>query len=112
MTQNSTDTPVVVVGVDGSSESLAALTWAERYARLTGARLDAEKAVAGVDLPSDRVGISVVEGSAGPAIVKHAADAELLVVGSRGHTPVGSALLGSVSAYCLHRATVSVVVVR
>ena len=37
----STHQPVVVVGVDGSSSSTAALRWAARHARLTGATLHA-----------------------------------------------------------------------
>ena len=37
-------TPRVVVGVDGSSASLAALEWAAAYAELTGARVEAVSA--------------------------------------------------------------------
>jgi nucleotide-binding universal stress UspA family protein len=39
---NETDTPqLVVVGVDGSAESIAALGWAGRYAAATGAKVRA-----------------------------------------------------------------------
>jgi nucleotide-binding universal stress UspA family protein len=76
------------------------------------ARAIAEKAAAELHLPADRVEIRVTQGAAGPALVKSAEDADLLVVGSRGHNPIGGVLLGSVSAYCVHHAEVPVVIVR
>ncbi|RCW39632.1 universal stress protein family protein [Halopolyspora algeriensis] len=39
-------------------------------------------------------------------------DADLLVVGNRGHGTFTRALLGSVSQYCMHHAPCPVVVVR
>jgi nucleotide-binding universal stress UspA family protein len=39
MTTETTGSPLIVVGVDGSGSSLDALVWAVRQARLTGARL-------------------------------------------------------------------------
>ncbi len=41
MTSATTQRPVVVVGVDGSGESVAALRWAKRYAEATGAQVRA-----------------------------------------------------------------------
>jgi nucleotide-binding universal stress UspA family protein len=132
---------VVVVGIDGSDDSTVAMKWAEDYARDTGSTLrvviawewpisygylalppdyspdtDAkatiEKAVAEVSLPPERVETIVVEGSAGRELVRLGGDADLLVVGTHGHGAIGSVLLGSVSSYCVHHATVPVVVTR
>ena len=47
-----------------------------------------------------------------PEIVRAAASASALVVGSRGHGPVGEALIGSVSQHLARHATCPVVVVR
>jgi nucleotide-binding universal stress UspA family protein len=41
MTTESTGQQLVVVGVDGSADSVAALSWAARYAAATGARVRA-----------------------------------------------------------------------
>lgn len=132
---------VVVVGVDGSADSMAALKWAENYATLTGARLRLvttwmwpqtygaplvfdnyspdnealsmiEKARAELTLPAKQVEIVCREGGAGPVLVAESAGAALLAVGSHGHGAVSSILLGSVSNYCVHHADCPVVVVR
>jgi nucleotide-binding universal stress UspA family protein len=54
----------------------------------------------------------LVEGDARDVLFKASADAALLVVGSRGHSRIVEAILGSVSAYCVHHASCPVVVVR
>jgi nucleotide-binding universal stress UspA family protein len=100
---------VVVVGVDGSPASLTAVKWADHYASATGV---VEKARADLTLPDGRVEVHVEEGAAGPVLVSESAGAQALVVGSQGHRAVSTLLLGSVSAYCLHRAGCPVVVVR
>jgi nucleotide-binding universal stress UspA family protein len=134
-------TPVVVVGADGSTESNAAVAWAQSYAQGTGASLRvvvaymwplsygypmqfegfdprgeaervAEKVAAGLMLPTDRVSTHVVDGHAGEVLVADSADADLLVVGARGHSVIERLTLGSISSYCLHHATAPVVVVR
>lgn len=54
----------------------------------------------------------VVKGHPAAALVEAARDADLLVVGSRGHGGFTGTLLGSVSHHVLHRARCPVVVVR
>ena len=54
----------------------------------------------------------VVEGSPGNVLVEAAGEAELLVVGSRGHGAVTGLLLGSVSQHCAQHAPCPVVIVR
>ncbi|MFD4636128.1 universal stress protein [Lentzea sp. NPDC058436] len=54
----------------------------------------------------------LVEGDPREVLAKASADAELLVVGSRGHSVLVEAILGSVSSYCVHHASCPVVVVR
>lgn len=139
---------IIVVGVDGSEESVAALRWAMQEARLRGAALravhawhypyeaftevtgmvagvitreDLEKdgqAVLDVSLNAAGVGAAevpvepmLVQGGASVALLRAAADAELLVVGSRGRGGFTGLLLGSVSQQCAHHATCPVVIV-
>ncbi|MGA3354419.1 MAG: universal stress protein [Acidimicrobiales bacterium] len=126
----------VVVGVDDSNASKAALGWAARQAELTGATLVAvnswgpifpvgvepeEKAhqeltkllveVLGTDRAA-RVRLVLSPDAPGHLLVHEAGDADLLVVGNRGHATLSGALLGSVSEYCVHHARCPVVVVR
>ncbi len=54
----------------------------------------------------------VVEGTAGAVLVDESRDADLLVVGSRGHGGFAQLLLGSVSQQCAHHAACPVVIVR
>jgi nucleotide-binding universal stress UspA family protein len=131
----------VLVGVDGSPCSDIALRWAQRYAEATGADLELvtawhyptsygvamplsgwdpehdantviEKAFAQLTLSADRVHTHVDRGAAADALVRRSADADLLVVGSRGHGGFTGMLLGSVSTHCVHHARCPVVVVR
>jgi nucleotide-binding universal stress UspA family protein len=54
----------------------------------------------------------VVEGAAGAVLVEESPQADLLVVGSRGHGGFAQLLLGSVSQQCAHHAACPVVIVR
>jgi nucleotide-binding universal stress UspA family protein len=56
------------------------------------------------------VRVVIHEGQAAPVLVKRAAGADLLVVGSRGRGPVHSLLLGSVALHCVTHAPCPVVV--
>jgi nucleotide-binding universal stress UspA family protein len=125
----------IVVGVDASPESLAALEWAVRLAVALGSRLvvvhaaglleeggyrERPDVAAIVDAARRRVSggedapiaVIVEDGPAADVVVRVAQreDAELIVVGSRG---VGQAprLLGSVSEAVLAHAHVAVLVV-
>jgi nucleotide-binding universal stress UspA family protein len=133
--------PLILVGVDGSPSSDAAVDWAEEYAKVTGgtlrlvtgwhwpatygymvvpegldleeeARSVVAKARARLQLPDDRCAEFVVEGAAGDVLVGMSHEADLLVVGSRGHGGFVGALLGSVSSHCVHHAGCPVLVVR
>ena len=138
---------LVVVGVDGSAESVAALAWAARYASATGARVQAllawhypgvvggppvEKAPESVHAQTEAqeratldeaiakavpgkepaVEASLGYGPPSQVLIDASKDADLLVVGSHGHRPFTSMLLGSVSLHCVTGAFCPVVVVR
>jgi nucleotide-binding universal stress UspA family protein len=139
---------LVVVGVDGSAESLSALRWAARYATATGARVRAllawhypaaaggapvgvapeairgeteaqmnqtldeaiAKAYAGQDMAGVEKGIAY--GHPAQALIDASTEADLLVVGHRGHGAFTGMLLGSVGIHCVTHASCPVVVVR
>lgn len=54
----------------------------------------------------------VQEGAAAPVLIEESREADLLVVGNRGHGGFTGMLLGSVSTHCTHHAVCPVVVVR
>jgi nucleotide-binding universal stress UspA family protein len=132
----------LVVGVDGSESGGAALTWAIAEATRRRAPVVALAAWSWLDQPEDfdpnygvadvkamaeaavdrargsvvgadvDVEIRPINDHAGHALVEASADAELLVVGSRGLGSFRGLLLGSVSSQCVHHAHCPVVVVR
>jgi len=133
----------IVVGVDGSPSSGAALRWAVRQADLTGAHVHAVIAwsipVTYGPMPvprlwtdwsgiarstleeslratlGDRAGdvkAEVVEGGAALVLLEAARDADLVVVGSRGHGGFVGLLLGSVAQHVTTHARCPVVVVH
>jgi nucleotide-binding universal stress UspA family protein len=133
----------IVVGVDGSPSSRAALEWAVRQAALTGAVVEAVTAwhfpatafggypvVAELNWQENAQVIQdlavkealgddaselvrrVAQGHPVTVLLDAAADADLLVVGSRGHGGFTGMLLGSVSEHVVAHAPCAVVVVK
>ncbi|MEU9328218.1 universal stress protein [Streptomyces canus] len=132
----------ITAGIDGTEESIAALDWAAREAVRRDVALrvlhawrfqpyegidagdrdtqedwarnavgEAVRAVTGRHTGLD-VSTEVVEGGSVDVLVAAAADAELLVLGSRGHGPVVGFLLGSVGQQVIAEAARPVVLVR
>jgi len=105
----------IIAGVDGSPSSLAAVEVAQSVAQRFGSELVVVTATGGKDVELgalEELAPSVVLDPRKPveALVDLAAEADLLVVGSRGlHGPRA---LGSVSERVAHRAPSSVFVVR
>jgi nucleotide-binding universal stress UspA family protein len=116
----------IVVGVDGSPASIRALKWALDQAVLNGAAVEVinawqypqvpgglasamgvdfsataeqilQNAVESVGAPTDSVTMRTVLGHPVQVLVDASGDADLLVVGSRGHGGFVGMLLGSVS---------------
>ncbi len=144
------DRPRVVVGVDGSAASAAALEHGVEVARRTGAVLDAVACwqlmlvaplphgqgwappledyqehvsemltttlaaalVAAGPLPADQVRAVVEHASPAQGLLLHAAGAERLIVGHRGHGGFDRLLLGSVSSQMIEHAPCPVTVMR
>jgi nucleotide-binding universal stress UspA family protein len=133
----------MVVGVDGSPHSSAALSWALEQAEardsngevtalfawqvpfvsMPGAydRSELEEAyrefllktVAEV-APAPRVPLHTVlaEGDATEALIEASKDADILVLGIRGRSPVAGLMLGSVSQACATSAPCPVVLIK
>jgi nucleotide-binding universal stress UspA family protein len=148
MTSDGSGQELVVVGVDGSPASVAALSWAARYASATGARVRAllawhypgavggppmEKAPEAIHAETENqmqstldeafvkafpdgrpagVEASAVYGHPAATLIEASAEADLLVVGNRGHGAFREMIVGSVSLHCVTGAACPVVVVR
>ncbi|MFC9329253.1 universal stress protein [Kitasatospora sp. NPDC057015] len=132
----------VVVGVDGSPSSRAALRWAQRQARLEDCSVEAVAAWDhppmsgwGLSVPGpeieDAARLALADtvkreqdptlppvrqrtecGHPADVLLRAARGAHLLVVGSRGLGGFTGTLLGSVSRHCVEHAPCPVVVVR
>ncbi len=138
---NATGTFQVVVGVDGSEQSLSALQWAVDEARLRHGQVrvvtawhyppvpstvednglsDSFHAAEGIQaaalktVDADGVQIETVTVRKLPAeaLLEASGDADLVAVGSRGHGRFASLLLGSVSSQVAHHASCPVLIVR
>lgn len=132
----------IVVGVDGSEESVTALRTGVRIANALNASIEA---VATWRLPADATVTDeyaytpaddakailsgaaksvfgannpdwfmtlTFEGEAADVLIAQSRGAEMLVVGSRGHGSRAGVLLGSVSARCAERALCPVLIIR
>jgi len=142
----SVDDRPVVVGIDGSTLSSAAIDHAFEFASFTGAPLlavhswteqstltygegsrfidwddyvkqqntmVAESLAARQDrFPDVEVTISVERGKPEEALLEHSAQAQLVVVGSHGRSPMTAAVLGSTSQSLLHHALCPVLICR
>lgn len=136
------DSKPVVVGIDGSADSVRALRWAAEYADRFGAPLEAltvyelqnvygPYAMAGSvdsdvlkkrahdalstavrDALGDEADVvrRVEQGHPAKALVTASREAQLVVVGSRGHGGFAGLLLGSVSQHCVTHASCPVIV--
>ena len=131
----------IVVGVDGSAHSEAALRWALEEAESRGGELTAvfawevpfvsfpgafdleelEKAgkefiieVVSKVVPSPPVPLRtlVAKGDPAASLIKASEEADLLVVGSRGRSPWAGLLLGSVSQRCAAGAACPVLLIK
>jgi nucleotide-binding universal stress UspA family protein len=80
--------------------------------RAAEAALDATLGEAIPDAGEVTIERRVVEGAPGAVLVEASREADLLVVGSRGHGGFAGLLLGSVSQQCVQHASGTVVVVR
>ena len=145
-----TDTTVphtIVVGVDGSENSVAALHWALAQASLrpgtlvnavltwaypvstaasypmggglpeavdmtSNAEASLLRLLDGIEVPEGvELRPLVREGAASSVLIEESRDADLLVIGRRGHGTLLGLLLGSIANQCTHHADCPVVVV-
>jgi nucleotide-binding universal stress UspA family protein len=140
--------PRIVVGVDGSAESVEALRWAAAYATATGGTISAVLSwhyptAAGIVQPGaapklltddvratmqealdgavaevfgtttpPSVHPKIVYGHPAVVLVDESHNADLVVVGNRGHGAFAGMLTGSVSNHCVNNTHCPVVVVR
>lgn len=63
------------------------------------------------DLDSEKIRITVLSGHAADQLVHRSTEADLLVVGARGHGGFRGLLVGSVAQQCIHHAKCPIVVV-
>lgn len=105
-------------------DALTAWEWPKSYGFATPvpegyqpeqeARRILEKAIAGVRerYPDLTIKASVCEGYPIQTLLEASRDADLLVVGSRGHGELAGMLIGSVSGYCVAHAKCPVTVIK
>ena len=131
----------ILTGFDGSPDAVAAVRWAADEAHIRGAvlhivhtydypyleRLDhlaqealaaeatatveAGRQIATGEAPGVDIEVAVKVGQPADELIAAAAEADLLVLGRRGHKPLHRLLLGSVANKCLHQVACPVVIV-
>ncbi|SDD78751.1 universal stress protein [Glycomyces harbinensis] len=94
------------------SGSGAMVVTATQYAARARRELNTTVDEIAAERPRVRVERHVAEGHPAPALIDQSKDAELLVVGSRGHGGFVGAIIGSVSQYCVHHAPCPVLIIR
>lgn len=135
------DAKPVIVGVDGSQDSVRATKWAAEYAKHIGAPLQvviawevttlydetisskwdhtavekkhrevADRVVSEALGDGAQADVRVEHGNAAEVMVRASPDAQLIVVGSRGHGGFTGMLLGSVSQHLVTHARCPVTV--
>jgi nucleotide-binding universal stress UspA family protein len=92
------------------AESAAVVMSMSPEAMRAAAQAGLDKAVEGLE--GVEIRRILVEADPRTALVDASEDAELLVVGNRGHGAIVEAILGSVSSHCVHHAACPVVVIR
>lgn len=135
-----TELPRVLIAIDGSevSDALAerAVTWLQQYhwpfdvhlvlvrdflGKEAAERLLEETARADSARVRDRLGqqgigytLHVLMGNPAPRIIERASalGAAMILMGTRGHGPIGSAMLGSVAYRVVHESTIPVTLLR
>ncbi len=142
MTEHENNRPIVVVGIDGSPNSAAALRWAGNYAQLTGAELHLVlvwQSITGFgyapissdeferegqrtltrtidtalgENPSLPISTKIVNGNPAAVLIEESREADLVVVGDRGYEGFAGLLLGHVGENCARNAHCSVIIVR
>lgn len=76
-----------------------------------GLLLDDAIAKIHAEAPGITIAAEVLEGDAADTLVRASAEADLLVLGSHGHSQIFHAVLGSVAEACVRKATCPVVVI-
>lgn len=121
----------VVVGVDGSQHSVSAASWAAKHAALRHATMhlvlandtperdeEMRTMLHGIadqlttQHPHLTMHQDIVHGHPATELINCSAQAQLIVVGSRGQGPIIDVLLGSVSTKIAHHSHCPIVVVR
>jgi nucleotide-binding universal stress UspA family protein len=102
--------PEDVWGVGGTALLTVAQVHDDVRARVTQIVDEVRSDLGGIVAPP--VTVLAVAGGAGEVLVHAARTADLLVVGSRSRSALGSAVLGSVSAHCVRQAQCPVTVVH
>lgn len=118
---------IIVVGLDGSANSLAALRAAAAEAARTGslvrvvnaciAKTNAVERLEGYvsevfgDRPPVDVSLQAIVGDPADVLLAAAGEADLLVIGAHGQSDRASSPLGSIAQYCVAHAWCPVLVV-